>query len=404
VSDRLRIGYVYRDFNRAGSIASKFRDRAERLAQHENVIAICAAATRDPTKAPLRFETIEPLARGRGRIGYAIECASFAVRAARRIRRLRPQLDVVHVVGFDAPEADLVTVNAVRPAEIAQYFDRVEPRAHLRRRLAPLLRPQSGVVQVLERRLFRPPFPLCLAETRAVADDLQRCYGVPAEAIEVIPTGIDLKLFKDDPEARATVRTSFDVPDDRLVVLFVGDSFERKGLERAILGIARARVDAELWVAGGDRQEPYRKLARSLGCLAAIRFLGRMPHRALPALYAGCDALLLPSRQDVWGHPVIEALACGRAAIPSEYAGAHEVIEDDVNGFVLDKAGSPEQIAALLDGPLRNADVRARLGRRAVETAAAFDRDLLYERFRRAHHTAYALRLQRTREPGRPRG
>jgi glycosyltransferase involved in cell wall biosynthesis len=403
VTKRLRIGYVYRDFNDKGSIASFFRDRAERLAWDENVVAICSATGRVPTDAPLRFVTVEPLVRSRGRIGYAVECGSFAMRAARRLRHLQSQLDLVHVVGFDAPRADIVTVNAVRPAEIANYFDHAEPASHLRRRLAPLLRPQSAVVQTLERSLFRPPFPLCLAETCGVAEHLTRWYGVPADAIDVIPAGVDLALFTNGRQARPGARAARGIPDERFVVLFVGDSFERKGLDRAIRGVAKAHLDAELWVVGGDRPEPYLELASSLGCLPAVRFLGRLPQAELPGLYAGSDVLLLPSRQDAWGQPVLEALACGTPAITSEYAGAHEIIENGINGFVLERDGSPEQIAALLDGPLSNDATRARIGANAVETAKAFDRDVLYKRFRHAHHTAYARRLRHIRDQARSR-
>src|SRR3954447_26688359 len=132
---RLRVAMVYRDFNCSGSIPASFVSRSERLAQDEDVTAMCSGATRRPTDAPLAFETVEPLIRGRGRLSYALETGSFAVRARRVIRRRRHEFDVVHGVGFATPDADLVTVNAVRPSEIAHYFDHVEPEARLRRRL-----------------------------------------------------------------------------------------------------------------------------------------------------------------------------------------------------------------------------------------------------------------------------
>ncbi len=193
---RLRIAYVYRNFSRHGSIPGIYVERAEQLSMVEDVTAICSAVTREPTSAPLHFETAEPLAHGSGRFSYALECASFALRATRLLRRLRDRFDVVHVEGFAALEADLVTVHAVRPAEIEHYFDHVEPQARLRRRLTPVLRPQTGVVLAVERRLFRPPYPLCLALTKAIAADLQRHYGVPAELIELMPYGIDLECVQ----------------------------------------------------------------------------------------------------------------------------------------------------------------------------------------------------------------
>jgi glycosyltransferase involved in cell wall biosynthesis len=392
-SNKLRVGYVFRDFNREGSLHSFFVDRVERLARDEDVVAVCSAHGRSATQAPLLFATVEPMLRGRGRLSYAAETATFAIRATRKLRQMRSDLDITHVVGCSALEADLVTVNGVRPAETSTYFDRVEPGARIRRRLSPLLRPQSGVVQLVERTLFRAPFPLCLVETRAVGDDLERCYGVPHDLIEVLPSGVDRSLFRFDQDARQRVRAKMLKDSNTVVVLFVGDDFERKGLDRAIAALARVETDVELWVAGGGRREAYEALARRLGCRERIRFLGRVEHRSLPAMYAAADVVMLLSVQDAWGQSILEAAACGRTPIASEYTGAHELIHDGANGFVLSGAGSPEQVAALLDGPLASADARDRLGQNASETAVAFDRDLLYGRLRAAHHFAHERKL-----------
>lgn len=393
----LRIAYVYRDFNDAGSIPSVFRDRAERLSHDEDVVAVCSAKTRDRTDAPLRFETVEPLARGRGRVGYAVECGSFAIRASRSLQRLRPEIDLVHVVGFDAPRADIVTVNAVRRAELDHYFDEFEPTARIRRKLAPVLRPQSLVVLEMERRLFREPFPYCIVESAAIARDLNRYYGVPEDAVEVLPAGIDVARLQLDTQARTAVRSRLNVPLDRLVVLFVGDEFGRKGLERAVRAIARMSSDAELWVAGRTDPQPFETLAASLEVQDRVRFFGRVDPSRMPEIYSGCDVLLLPSQQDAWGHPVIEAMAAKRVVLASQFAGAHVVIRDMENGFVLEGEGSPEQIAAILDGPAASPEIRASIGESASRTAAEFDRGVMYERLREAHHEAFRRRLSRKR-------
>jgi glycosyltransferase involved in cell wall biosynthesis len=91
---------------------------------------------------------------------------------------------------------------------------------------------------------------------------------------------------------------------------------------------------------------------------------------------------------------VIEALAAGRVVLVSEFAGAHEIIREGANGFVLAREGSPEQIAALLDGPAGRPGSRGPLGEAAVRTAAGFDHDALHSRLRDAHHKAYARRLR----------
>ena len=357
-------------------------------------MVFCSARDRAATTAPIRFVDVEPVVHGRGRLRYAAECASFAWRASRTLNRHRSEIDLVHVVGFAAPYADLVTVNAVRRAELEEYFAHIEPRARVRRRLAPFVRPQSLVVELTEDRLFRPPYPLCLPETQAIADDLMRIYGVPADAIDVIPTGVDLERFHPDPDARRRVRAEAGVEESTFVVLFVGNEFNRKGLARAVTGLRRARTPALLWVAGDDDEGPYVRLARSLGVEDRVRFLGSLPNDELAGLYAAADVLLLPSQQDAWGQPVLEAMASGCVPVTSEYTGAHEIVEDGENGFVLHGAGEPDQIAAVIDAAAADANARARLGERATMTAAAFDRRLLYPRLRAAHHRAYARRME----------
>ena len=394
----LRIACVYRDFHRRGSIPSRYVRLTERLALDEDVTAVCSARTREPTAAPLAFETVEPLVRGRGRLSYAAECRSFAVRSTRTLARLRERFDVVHVVGFAALAADLVSVHAVRRAELEHYFGHIEPEARLRRRISPYVaRPQGGVVMSIEQRLFETPTPpLCVCGSEQIKNDLSHWHGVPEELIEVIPPALEVGRFRHSPAERARLRAELGVSREQLALLFVGDDFERKGLRTVIEGLARSRSGAVLWVAGAGREDEYRALAASLGVGERVRFLGSLPNDELPSWYSAADVFVLPSRQDSWGLTVIEAMAAGCVVVTSEYTGAHEIVEDRVNGYVLEAAGRPEELAALLAGPVRDPETRAAIADRAVETAAHFDHDAVYPRWRAAEHRAYELRLERS--------
>jgi glycosyltransferase involved in cell wall biosynthesis len=394
---------VYRDFNRSNSIASVFVARSERLARDADVVAVCSGASRAETDAPLAFESVEPLLRGRGRLSYAVETASFAARARRRLLRLRDAVDVVHAVGFATTFADLVTVNAVRKAEIAHYFEHVEPSARLRRRLTPLLRPQSLVVLAIERRLFRAPSPYCITHSEAIANDLVRNHGVPRDAVEAIPTGVDTRRFAGHPQAGAATRSRLGTAPDAFVVLFVGDDFERKGLDRAIRALRPLGPPSELWVVGNGPEETYATAVSDLPSRHRVRFLGRVAHEDLPDVYAGADTVILPSRQDSWGHPVLEGLAAGAVVLVSEFSGAHEVVCDGVDGFVLERDGSPEQAAAILGELAESRPARRAIGERARQKAAQYDVELLYERFHAAHRKAYERRLARAARRGEAR-
>jgi glycosyltransferase involved in cell wall biosynthesis len=391
----MRIAYVYRSFSRAGSIASLYMRSAERLSLTEEVTAVCSRGGRVQTEAPVRFADVDPAVTGRDRFRYAIECHSFARRATRAVLQAADRYDVVHAEGFASRWADVVSVHAVRRAELDHYFEHVEPRAVVRRHVSPLLlRPQIAVVMSIERELFRSPAPLCISPSERVRSDLQRCHGVPRELVEVIPYGIDVGVLGHRPAARVAIRTREGIDDDQVVVLAVADEFERKGVDRLIEALALARARPHLWVMGGDDPRRYVQLARSAGVADRVRFLGRRPFDELPGWYAASDVVAVVSRQDSWALPVVEGMAAGRCVVASAFTGSDEAIATGANGFVVAGEGSPREIAALLDGPLADPDVRLAVGARAAADAQRYDVDVAH----RALLGVYARAAQRRRE------
>jgi glycosyltransferase involved in cell wall biosynthesis len=392
---RLRIAWVYRHFNSHGSIPSLYFRDAQLLARDEDVTLVCATSTREATLQPMRFEAVEPLVLGTGRLSYAAECLSFARRASRVITRLRDHVDVVHVEGTAATSADMVRVHAVRPAEIDHYFRVVAPRSPVRRRIAPfILRPQGGVVMSIERRLYQSR-PLCVVPSRAVKADLEFHYDVLPELIEVIPYGVDTKRIRFDAAGRAALRAELGVPATRFVSLVVATDFERKGVARAIDAFAASGVDGELWVIGGDDPTSYLRRAREAGVGERVRFLGRQPVGDLPKWYSAADALIALSDQDSWAMTVVEALAVGRVVIASEYTGSHEAIDHQRSGFVVGGAGNPSEVADLLSRIAAEPERRQAMMAAACEVALDYDLDVVFPRYRRAVHRAHDLRLRR---------
>jgi glycosyltransferase involved in cell wall biosynthesis len=393
----LRVAYVYRTFSEIGSIPSLYRHLGEALSRDLDLTLFCSKRGRQLSEAPLTFRDVEPLFAGDGRFRYAIECATFAARAARATSGSRGAFDLVHSEGFALPRADLVTVHAVRRAEITRYFERIEPRAVVRKRLPNIFRPQAAVVLGIERRLFAAPAPLCIAASEQIKRDLERFHHVPPELVKVIPYGIDVDRLRFDEAERRQRRAELGAGDETTVVLFVGDSFLRKGLDTAIEGLAASKTGAELWVIGDDDATRYAELAARLRITHRVRFLGRRSQSELPGLYSAGDVLLLPSRNDAWGLPPIEAMVSGGIPIVSSYTGASEVIDHGRNGYVLTGAGSAPEIAALLDGPLANRETRHTIGSAAASTARAFGWSRVYPRILEAHYAAYELRQSRLR-------
>jgi hypothetical protein len=158
----------------------------------------------------------------------------------------------------------------------------------------------------------------------------------------------------------------------------------RKNLELAlhVLAVLRADgTDAHLVVTGPA--DPHargtdagvsalRKLADRLGVSAAVHLLAvdrgrRTPTRVVTDLFRVADALLLPSRDEGFGLPVLEAAVSRLPIVCADLPTLREVAGDDASYF--DPDADPEHVAELLRRRLE-ADPAARL---AARTRSAYD-------------------------------
>ena len=66
------------------------------------------------------------------------------------------------------------------------------------------------------------------------------------------------------------------------------------------------------------------------------RFLGALPRREVLELFSAGDASLLSSAWENFPHTVVESLAVGTPVIATRTGGVAEVLEDGVNGLVVE--------------------------------------------------------------------
>ncbi len=128
--------------------------------------------------------------------------------------------------------------------------------------------------------------------------------------------------------------------DGTITALFVGQLIRRKQPEviLALASLARDQhLDVRFQVVGsGDLRAELEGQAREQG-LDTVEFLGELPPPELAELYAKADCLLFPTRADIWGLVVNEAMACGLVPVVSPNAECHrDLIVNGHNGFVVD--------------------------------------------------------------------
>jgi UDP-glucose:(heptosyl)LPS alpha-1,3-glucosyltransferase len=84
--------------------------------------------------------------------------------------------------------------------------------------------------------------------------------------------------------------------------------------------------------------------------------------------YAAADIYVSPSREDSYGMPVAEAMACGLPVITSAFAGVSSLLHDGIDGFVLRDPRDVDSLAKLIRMLCEQEDLRSRMGRAAAKT------------------------------------
>lgn len=209
--------------------------------------------------------------------------------------------------------------------------------------------------------------PVVVTISEAIKDEIVEHYRLPRDRVRVVHPGCDLDRFAEGKPSS----DHLDLPENYF--LFVGTLEPRKNLF-ALLSAYRLLIEEQpdtpgLVIAGGTGWR-VTKLVRELGDDALpdrIRSLGYVADEALPDLYAGATALVMPSHYEGFGIPPLEAMASGCPAITSGRGGLGEVVGDA--GLLVDP-NDPSSIAAamklIVDSPQIRADLVARGRKRAA--------------------------------------
>lgn len=105
--------------------------------------------------------------------------------------------------------------------------------------------------------------------------------------------------------------------EDKKIVLFVGQIIERKGVDLLIRAAAKISDDYMVLIAGGEPTEEYLALMNDLS-VANVRFVGFHNKASLRKYYASADVFVLPTREDIWGLVIAEAMSYGLPVVTTK--------------------------------------------------------------------------------------
>jgi glycosyltransferase involved in cell wall biosynthesis len=230
----------------------------------------------------------------------------------------------------------------------------------------------------------RPILNLVARKARHIITDSQfskaqiiEHLGVPASKVTMIYCGVnDGFHVVDRREASEKVSTRLRLAQPYL--LYVGSLKRHKNISTLLKAFAFSckhhHIPHDLLIVGDDAQQKPVLLeeASKFGISNRMHLVSAVSEELLPFVYGAADVLVMPSRIEGFGLPVLEAMACGTPVVCSHAASLPEVGGDAVLYF---DPASVEELATRLEQVLSSTELQQNLRKRGLERATAFTWD-----------------------------
>lgn len=235
-------------------------------------------------------------------------------------------------------------------------------------------------------------FKRVICNSRMCKMEFVNRYRIQEDMIDVIYNGVDAIEFSPlnkkasrtwlswevsrivSPEFNTALRDRTAMEHDlaeSILILFVGSGFRRKGLRHLIeaLGLLDPSYKVRLIVAGRGRFEGYKRLGQRLGIMDRIIYIGETDN--VKGLYDACDIFVFPTEYDAFPNVCLEAMAMELPVIVSSSSGIAEIIDDGIDGFIVNHPVKAKDIAKRIE-ILLNEDKRRHMAKLARKKALNF--------------------------------
>jgi phosphatidylinositol alpha-mannosyltransferase len=256
--------------------------------------------------------------------------------------------DVVHIHEPVAPLTGWVAADSIRRPLVGTFHIYSENRL------------SNGTAALIGARRMMNRLHVRIAVSEAAAWTAKRFWG---GHYRVIPNGVNL-------DSQRATRAAMSPMGDRLRIVFVGQSVERKGLPLLLRAFEalREHIPTELTVIGPSPEE----LAPVMLDPAGVRVLGKVSDAVKRRELEQADVLCAPSLGgESFGMVLTEAFAGGTPVVASNIAGYRDVVRDGVDGLLVPPA-DPQALAEALRDLWEEPARRAAMARAAAADVQRF--------------------------------
>jgi D-inositol-3-phosphate glycosyltransferase len=226
-----------------------------------------------------------------------------------------------------------------------------------------------------------------IANTDAEGASLVSLYDACPDTVHVVSPGVDLYTFTAG-ESRSAARIETGMPEDALVVSFVGRIQPHKGPEVLIRATSELVKHSPLLrhklivnIVGGasgantEEVDRLKELSSWLGIDDVVRFSPPVPRKDLPQWYRAADLVIVPSYSESFGLVALEAQACGTPVVATAVGGLRTAVADGISGVLVD-GHDPKAWSSVISRLLQEPQRRILLSMGAIEHASHFGWDV----------------------------
>jgi glycogen(starch) synthase len=190
--------------------------------------------------------------------------------------------------------------------------------------------------------------------------EVTRLLDLPADRVEVIPNGVDDRVWQATPRAVAAARSRF--AGTGPLIGYAGRLVYEKGVQHLVSALPelhdRHPALRVVIVGDGPHRAALQEEARRQRVHEMVSFAGFLGERELPAVLAATDAVVVPSIYEPFGMVALEAAAAGAPLAVAATGGLAEIVQPGVTGVTF-PAKDPAALAGAV-GTLLSDEVFAR--------------------------------------------
>jgi glycogen synthase len=196
--------------------------------------------------------------------------------------------------------------------------------------------------------------------------EVNRLLELPPSKVDVIPNGVDDRVWRATRRAVAAARVRFAAGGP--LIGYAGRLVYEKGVQHLVGAVPQLRKQhpgLRVVIAGdGPYRGELQEETSRLGLHDAVSFPGFLATTELPAMLAATNATVVPSMYEPFGMVALEAAAAGAPLAVADTGGLAEIVEPGVTGVTFPHS-DPDALAVAVDTLLADAVFARRVARRA---------------------------------------